>query len=305
MASYTNLNDVGGIPAVDYGVPFANTIASQALSGISPVDRVLMNREATIRGQQMAAEALRNSKNANAYQELLNQQMAAQSQKWSPEAQLDVAKAQQGLRIVPLQGDFDVQELLAKNSPDYRAARNQLINQQQKVEQVSNEDKIKNFVNPLTFKIGNQTVTLPRDPAVADLLKLYGYDVEKLKASMQQQAAMKPTDTERMVQRLIAQYKASGMSQQEAEIAATKEAYGIKTQVPIKLEAAESTNELKAINEQLKSPILMFGNTPEIKAMRDKLTARKAQLTAQQNSSPVPVQTQVAPPSSQGWSIVK
>lgn len=262
MAAYQNLNELGGPLNADYGLPFANTIANQSMSMINPVDRAMINQQATLRGQQMAEEALKASQLGNTHQDLVNRQLGIQERQWAPEADYAAMKANQGMRTLPLQTDQAVQDLVLQNSPQYRQYRDQLLMTQPQAENTKLRGQMIEDAAytgaPLNVNYGGKQFTInPSTQKVFQdaLLKLAGYESELTGRRVSAASGNKPTDMENFVQRRTDELVAGGMNRRTALVQASKEFLGEKAQTTAKGETNQQGTRLKQLRAFVSDPI--------------------------------------------------
>jgi len=253
---------LGGPLNADYGLPFANTIANQSMSMINPVDRALINQEATLRGQQMSREALKASQLGNTHQDLINRQLGVQERQWAPQADFAAMEAQQKMRTLPGQTDAAVQDLILQNSPEYRSLRNQMMMTQPKAETTKMQGQMVEDApytgKKLNVRLGGKDFDLT--PATQKeyqnmMLKLLGYESDESRSRMSAAASNKPTDMENFVQRRAADLAGQGMPKGQALVLASREFLGEKAQTVQKGEVSQENTTIKQLRAFVADPI--------------------------------------------------
>lgn len=278
--AYTNLNDYLNPQEASNleGNPFTG-MYNQAMSGINPIDRITMNREAALRGQQMAEEALKQSQQTSQRGGLDIQRMQAELPQYAPTALLKAQQAQRDMRLMPGQETEAAFTQGIRNAPDYQdLIRDQMLSKA-RAEGMKSDEEVLRSGGMFPVNIGGQDIGLSPQDYVKYQNALADRAVREQTANKPPSGAFKPpTDQERGIQRLAEIDPEFDTNPAGAYARATSEYLRRKTQTPEKLESTETTRGNAIWYEANKLKLLsLMGKKPKDLTPEDKAVIAEAQ----------------------------
>lgn len=303
MAGYTNLNDFLGGQQVNLSDPLS-AIYNRNMSGITPMDQIALNAEATKRGRAMADEALKQSQLANQTSDLNIQRLQAELPRYDAETKAKIAEFLGKAQTTPLQTELDLKKLQYQNTPGFQSRVNQLL-QEDVLAEIADRNKRQILGQtdvPITWPDGSQTI-LPVGEAAKYRAQLVGLE-QKRDAAANKGATGRPTDLVSMTQWI--KDNNPELSMDEAGALAAQRLGKVTPEQRATVEANKSAD--KNWLETNKTRILM-ASLKQKKTPEDIQLLQEAAARSQRSELPLPTQPaqqQAAPaPSGNQWKVIR
>ena len=303
MAGYTNLNDFLGGQQADLSNPLS-VIYNRNMSGITPMDQLALNAEATQRGRAMADEALKQSQLGNQKSGLDIQRLQAELPRYDAQTKALIAEYLGKAQTTPLQTDLDVKRLQFQQTPEFQARVNQLL-QEDILAQIADRNKKQVLGQtdqvPVTFPDGTQTI-LPVEEAVRYRAQLADLDQKREAAASKGTGAGRPTDLVSMTQWI--KENNPELSMDEAGALAAQRLGKVTPEQRATVEANKAadrtwleTNRTRILMAQMRQ-----NKTPEDIKILEEAAARSTR-----SALPLPTQAtqQQTPQSTNQWKVIR
>lgn len=303
MAGYTNLNDFLGGQQADLSNPLS-VIYNRNMSGITPMDQLALNAEATKRGRAMADEALKQSQLGNQKTGLDIQRLQAELPRYDAQTKALIAEYLGKAQTTPLQTELDVKRLQFQQTPEFQAQVNQLL-QEDILAQIADRNKKQVLGQtdqvPVTFPDGTQTI-LPVEEAVRYRTQLAGLDQKRDAAASKGTGAGRPTDLVSMTQWI--KENNPELSMDEAGALAAQRLGKVTPEQRATVEANKAadrtwleTNRTRILMAQMRQ-----NKTPEDLKILEEAAARSTR-----SALPLPTQAaqQQTPQSTNQWKVIR